>query len=178
MRGDARLLQARAAAGDLAGFRLRAVVKETGVDDAGLREFATEYFPHPTYKDKDLAFYKALGAGKLSLGYNPLAMLQFIRQSLKRIKDLGIESYNTKGARLARAPRVRDTRPRPLTPLSSAGEGFLQGGWILCDREGIPRAAFRENAKQRLPVDDIVAAARAMAQAQARAGDGGGVEKG
>jgi len=152
VRGDARLLQARAAAGDLAGFRLRAVVKETGVDDAGLREFATEYFPHPTYKDKDLAFYKALGAGKLSLGYNPLAMLQFIRQSLKRIKDLGIESYNTKG------------------------EGFLQGGWILCDREGIPRAAFRENAKQRLPVDDIVAAARAMAQA--RAGDGGSVEKG
>jgi hypothetical protein len=37
-----------------------------------------------------------------------------------------------------------------------SGEGFLQGGWILFDREGIPRAAFRENAKQRVPIDDLL----------------------
>lgn len=36
------------------------------------------------------------------------------------------------------------------------GEGFLQGGWILFDKEGIPRAAFRENAKQRVPINDLM----------------------
>ena len=36
------------------------------------------------------------------------------------------------------------------------GEGFLQGGWILFDREGIPKAAFQENAKQRVQIDDIL----------------------
>ena len=36
------------------------------------------------------------------------------------------------------------------------GEGFLQGGWILFDREGFPKAAFQENAKQRVQIDDIL----------------------
>jgi len=114
------------------GFNLRAIVKETGVDDEGLNEFATEYFPYPTYKDQALTFYNSLGSGKLSLGFNPVAMIKFILDSLKRTKELDIKSYNTKG------------------------EGFLQGGWILFDRNGIPQAAFQENAKQRVPIDDIL----------------------
>ena len=72
-------------------------MKETGIDDEGLNEFATEYFPHPTYKDQSLVFYNALGSGKLSIGFNPFAMIQLIRDSMKRIKELGVKSYNTKG---------------------------------------------------------------------------------
>merc|ERR1712029_1257426 len=84
-------------AGDFKGFSFKSVVKETGVDDEGLNEFGTQYFPYPTYKDQALTFYDALGSGKMKIGYNPLAMIKFIRDSMKRIKDLGIESYNTKG---------------------------------------------------------------------------------
>jgi len=97
-----------------------------------LNEFATEYFPYETYKDQALTFYNSLGSGKISIGYNPLAMIKFIMESIKRTKELGIKSYNTKG------------------------EGFLQGGWILFDRKGIPMAAFRENAKQRVPIDELL----------------------
>jgi len=103
-----------------------------------LNDFATEYFPYETYKDQALTFYNALGSGKISVGYNPLAMIKFIMESIKRTKELGIKSYNTKG------------------------EGFLQGGWILFDKEGIPRAAFRENAKLRVPIDDILKEVRLM----------------
>lgn len=113
-------------------------MKETGIDDEGLNEFATEYFPHPTYKDQALVFYNALGSGKLSLGFNPLAYIKLIRDSMKRIKEDGVKSYNTKG------------------------EGFLQGGWILFDTEGNPKAAFQENAKQRVPIDDILKEVKAM----------------
>ncbi len=79
------------------GFDLLSIVKETGIDDEGLKEFATEYFPHPTYKDQALVFYNALGSGKLSIGFNPFAMIQLIRDSMKRIKELGVKNYNTKG---------------------------------------------------------------------------------
>ena len=60
-------------------------------------QFATEYFPHPTYKDQALTFYNALGSGKMTIGFNPLAMIKLIRDSMKRIKELGVKSYNTKG---------------------------------------------------------------------------------
>ena len=36
------------------------------------------------------------------------------------------------------------------------GEGLLQGGWIVFDTDGVPRAAFQEDAKQRVPIDEIV----------------------
>lgn len=37
------------------------------------------------------------------------------------------------------------------------GEGLIQGGWIIFDKNGVPQAAFQENAKERIPVDDILA---------------------
>lgn len=107
-------------------------MKETGVDDEGLKEFATEYFPHPTYKDEALTFYNALGSGKMSIGYNPFAMIAWIRNSMQMVKDLDVKTHNTKG------------------------EGFLQGGWILFNQSGIPQAAFQENAKQRVQIDAIL----------------------
>jgi len=43
-----------------------------------------------------------------------------------------------------------------LKSYNTKGEGFLQGGWIIFDKEGIPQTAFQENAKQRVPIDDIL----------------------
>jgi len=37
----------------------------------------------------------------MSIGYNPLAMIKFIMDSIKRTKELGIKSYNTKGENVA-----------------------------------------------------------------------------
>jgi hypothetical protein len=34
---------------------------------------------------------------------------------------------------------------------------LVQGGWIIFDNKGVPKAAFQENAKQRIPVDAILA---------------------
>lgn len=114
------------------GFKLVSIVKEIGIDDEGLHDFATDYFPYPTYKDQSRTFYTALGSGKLSLGLNPLNYIKLILDSTKRIKELGVTKYNSKG------------------------EGFIQGGWILFDKDGLPKAAFQENAKVRVPIDDIL----------------------
>lgn len=167
MRGDARILQSKKDAGEFEGFNLLSIVKETGVDDEGLNEFATEYFPHPTYRDQSLVFYNALGSGKLSIGFNPFAMIQLIRDSMKRIKELGVKNYNTKGmccghmSSWARSCCIGNILF--VSAISAyLGEGFLQGGWILFDREGNPKAAFQENAKKRVPIDDILKEVQSM----------------
>ena len=36
------------------------------------------------------------------------------------------------------------------------------GGWILFDKEGIPQSAFLENAKKRVPIDDILKEVKSM----------------
>mmetsp|Transcript_42349 Transcript_42349/g.72326 ORF Transcript_42349/g.72326 Transcript_42349/m.72326 type:complete len:81 (-) Transcript_42349:479-721(-) len=59
-------------------------------------------------------------------------MYKWIKESMKKIKELDVKTHNTKG------------------------EGWLQGGWILFDPSGTPKAAFQENAKQRVPIDDIL----------------------
>lgn len=105
VRGDARILLSKIAKGtneedtspQLLGFKLLAIVKETGVDDEGLREFRNDYFPYPTYKDQERVFYTALGSGKISFGFNPLGIIKMIQDSFKRIKELGVKSYNMKG---------------------------------------------------------------------------------
>ncbi len=42
------------------------------------------------------------------------------------------------------------------------GEGLIQGGWIIFDKNGVPQAAFQENAKERIPIDDILAELRKL----------------
>lgn len=84
---------------------------------------------------------------------------------MKRIKELGVKNYNTKGELMINAFRSISSMPFShiiLVLFTYSGEGFLQGGWILFDREGIPRAAFQENAKQRVPIDDILEEVKAM----------------
>lgn len=120
------------AEGKLNGFHLRSIVKETGIDDEGLKEFITEYFPYASYKDQERVFYKNLGSGTMSLGFNPMNMVKLIMNSKNMMKDFKVTSWNTKG------------------------EGLLQGGWILFDTDGTPRAAFQEDAKKRIPIDKII----------------------
>jgi len=114
-------------------------VKETGVDDEGLNEFATEYFPHPTYKDEALTFYNSLGSGEIAVGFNPFSMIKLIWDGMNRAGELDVKGHNY-----------------------SKGEGWLQGGWILFDPNGTPKAAFQENAKMRVPIDDILKEVQSM----------------
>ena len=92
---DARILQSKVDV--LHGLKIFAIVKETGIDDAGLHEFHREYFKHPTYKDHERVFYNALGSGTISFGFNPLGIIKLIQDSFKRMKELGVQSYNMKG---------------------------------------------------------------------------------
>lgn len=132
MRGDAKAITAKIGEGEFDGLSVKAIVKETGVDDEGLNDFHYEFFPHhDTYKDSELKFYHSLGSGKMNLGFNPMAIARLIMRSTK-------EKGNVKG------------------------EGFLQGGWILFKPDGEPVAAFQENAKTRVPIDEIVAAIKKM----------------
>lgn len=142
---------------ELQGYKVFAIVKETGVDDEGLREFHQEYFNHTTYKDQARVFYTALGSGKISVGFNPLGIIKMIQDSFKRIKELGVKSYNMKGqCRCTRFVNSSVVLTSFVTKLVVLGEGLLQGGWIIFDKEGVPKAAFQENAKERIPIDKIV----------------------
>ena len=69
-------------------------MKETGVDDEGLNEFATEYFPHPTYKDEALTFYSSLGSGEIAVGYNPFSMIKLIWDGMNRAGELDVKGHN------------------------------------------------------------------------------------
>lgn len=104
MRADARILQSKideykmdGVSYGFFGFKVFAIVKETGIDDEGLCEFHNEYFAYPTYKDPERVFYNSLGSGKISLGFNPLKIIKMIQDSYKMIKELGVKSYNLKG---------------------------------------------------------------------------------
>ena len=42
------------------------------------------------------------------------------------------------------------------------GEGTIHGGWILFDKNGVPQSAFQEDAKQRIPIDNILSESKKM----------------
>ncbi len=69
------------AEGELNGFHLKSIVKETGIDDEGLKEFINEYFPYVCYKDQERVFYKNLGSGTMFLGFNPMNIVKLIMNS-------------------------------------------------------------------------------------------------
>lgn len=122
----------------LDGFGLFGVVKETGVDDEGLMEFQTQYFPHSLYQDEDLLFYEALGSRKLKITtWNPIRMYRAMKEWGRRLKEKGIEG-------------------------NYKGEGLVQGGVIIFDKQGKPRYNYLEQTGEELPVDDIVAALNAV----------------
>jgi len=120
----------------LDGFGLFGVVKETGVDDEGLIDFHSKYFPRPLYRDEDKAFYDALGGRKLKLTtYNPFKWYRFVKSMSKRHKEKGLEG-------------------------NMKGEGLVQGGVIVFGKDGKAKYAYEEDTGSEIPLDDILAAVK------------------
>lgn len=139
-REEGRALSELAAQKDkpLDGFGLWGLVKETGVDDEGLVEFQTDFFSHPLYRDENKAFYDALGNRKLKLTtWNPFKLWSGMKAMGNRLKEKNIEG-------------------------NMKGEGLVQGGVIIFGKDGKARYAYEEETGTELPVDDILAAVKAV----------------
>jgi len=122
------------------GIGLFGVIKETAVDDAGLIEFYSKYYPFPLYLDKEKAFYSALGDRKMSISsWNPFNWISAISAMRKRHKGKNI-SGNLKG------------------------EGILQGGVILFSKKDgdKPVYAYQEKTGDEMPVEEIIEAVSKM----------------
>jgi hypothetical protein len=127
---------------DMDGFRLFAVVKETGVDDHGLIEYYDKYFTFPTYCDKSWALYTALGNRRVgfNLLWNPSSVFSILCESAQSL----------------RAKSVDDS--------ANKGEGLVQGGIVFIGSDGKPKYAYQEETAVQLRVGDILAAIDAIKQ--------------
>jgi len=114
-------------------FGIFGIIKETGVDDEGLIDFAKNYFPFPVYCDKSYAFYQALGDRKVGLKdiLNPLSLLGIACDAFKRLREKSIGG-------------------------NAKGEGIVQGGYIVFGADGYPRCMYEEQTGVDLPVVDLV----------------------
>lgn len=125
---------------ELQGFGFFGTIKETGVDDEGLIEFAKLY-PYPLYRDADLTFYKALGDRRLTLEtWNPIRIFNgvfWLREAMKRVGDRKLEG-NLKG------------------------EGLTKGGVIIFGKDGTQKYAYAEETFEEFPTAEILAAVRAL----------------
>ncbi len=122
-------------------FKLWGVVKETGVDDEGLSKFYNEYFTFPLFKDEGLVLYNDF-FGKRKIGlttYNPFKLYRGYKEMTNRVNGKGLDGNMT-------------------------GEGMIQGGLIIFDKEGCARYAYEEIIGDELVIDDIVAALEDVAK--------------
>lgn len=118
------------------------VVKEVGIDDAGLVEFQRDYFPYPLYRDQSHAFYKALGDRKaVGMFLNPFSFAFMAWEAFQRLTRKKI------GGNLK-------------------GEGIVQGGIILFDKLGMPIAMYQEETGVDLPVADLAIALQRIRERQ------------
>ena len=115
------------------GVKIFGIVKETGVDDEGLVDFSEKYFRYPLYCDKSYAFYQALGDRKVGLKdiLNPLSIIGIVCDAFQRLRNKSIDG-------------------------NMVGEGVVQGGYIVFDRAGEPRAMYQEQTGIDLPILDLV----------------------
>ena len=122
------------------------VVKEVGVDDAGLVEFQKDYFSFPLYRDQSYAFYQALGNRKaVGMFLNPFSIALMAWDALQRLMRKKI------GGNLK-------------------GEGLVQGGIIIFDRQGMPIAMYQEETGADLPVADLALALKQIRERQENGG--------
>lgn len=123
----------------LDGFGLFGIVKETGVDDEGLAEFYWESYPYPLYRDEEMIFYNEFfGGRKLSLpSWNPIRLYRGYKEMTKRLNEKNL-SGNLKG------------------------EGLLQGGIIIFDKDGKPAYAYQEETGSDIPVEEFLTAVHAV----------------
>jgi len=115
----------------LDGFNLFGIIKETGVDDLGLEEFHSQYFPFPLYLDEELKFYEAFGKGSIfsGLSWNPLTIYRSMKEVGKRLKEKEIEG-NLKG------------------------EGLTTGGFLIFGSDGEPKYMYPEETG--IPIDEDI----------------------
>jgi len=118
----------------LEGIGLFGVVKETAVDDEGLIEFYSKYYPFPLYLDKEKAFYTSLGSRKISFSLLYKWLFSGIK---KRFKAKNIDG-NLKG------------------------EGLLQGGVILFSKKDEPVYTYQEKTGDEIPIKEIIDAVSSM----------------
>lgn len=117
------------------------MVKETGVDDAGLSDFKRKFFDFDLYRDDDLALYSALGGRRMK--FTSLFGMLFSGNSIKnRWKEGNITGANMKG------------------------EGILQGGVIVFGKDGKQKYAYEEITGTVVPSDDLLAAVNAVKEEQ------------
>jgi len=125
----------------LDGFELFGVVKETGVDDEGLRKFQKDHFSYPLYRDENLDFYRAFGDGKITdqLSWrsmlNPFKIYRGMKDMNKRMKSKNLEG-------------------------NLVGEGLKTGGIIVFGTNGEPKYAYPEVTGFEMEVDDLLAAVK------------------
>ena len=121
------------------GFDLFGVVKEVGVDDEGLSAFYNDHFTYPLYKDDGLVFYNDFfGKRKIKLTtYNPFRLYRGYKDMTNRLKEKELEG-------------------------NMVGEGLVQGGVIIFDKNGKAVYAYEEEIGSELNMDDIVAALKAV----------------
>ena len=122
------------------GFGVFGVVKETGIDDAGLAEFQERYFAsYPLYRDTTYAFYQALGDRRLGIGavLNPMVLFGLLCDAVTQLRSKTIGG-------------------------NGKGEGVVQGGIIVFDRDGKPVCMYEEETGVTLRVAEIAAALEAI----------------
>lgn len=138
----------------LDGFQLFGVVKETGVDDEGLRVFQKDHFSQPLYRDQNLDFYRAFGDGKITdhLSWwsilNPYRIYKGMKKMNKRMA-----SKNLSG--------------------NLVGEGLKTGGIVIFGSDGEPKYAYPEITGSALEVDDLMAAVRDVRETGGKNGGSG-----
>lgn len=121
------------------GFQIFGIVKETGVDDEGLVEFADKYFDFPLYCDKTFSFYQALGDRRIGLKeiLNPLSLIGIICDSIKRVTEKSVDG-------------------------NFYGEGTVQGGYIVFSKDGKAQCMYQEQTGVDIRVAELVAALDAV----------------
>lgn len=142
----------------MVGFEIWGVVKETGVDDAGLADFSANYLgaQYPLYCDRTRAFYQALGDRKVGLStlLNPSSFYGFVCDAYTRLASSSSKSVST------------DAAGTTAGSSTSKGEGLVQGGIIVFNQLGNPVAMYEEETGVDLRVADIAAALNAVRQQQ------------
>lgn len=119
-------------------FGVWTLIKETGVDDAGLMEFHNKYFKYDTYRDEELAIYKAMGNRKIGLKtWNPFRLYRGFKDLSRRLKEKSIDG-------------------------NLVGEGLIQGGVLIFDKSGKLCYAYEEDVGNEFDMKDIVDAALAV----------------
>lgn len=118
------------------GFNLIGTVKEFCGDLESMNEFHENYFPFPLYQDEKMTMYHALGSRRVSLSAT-LQLFNPFSDVSKRLRKSNISG-------------------------NFVGEGFIQGGVIIFDKDGEPAFKYEEETGLELPIDDIVSALEAV----------------